>query len=174
MTELSDLEPACTLKEALAYYDSLPAVRAEEITGRWKGRELRTDHPMDGLLEVTGWYGKQFDGVNEVHPLLFTGADGDVFSVDPRRVPLGTAEKLPIGAVAKARTAMPVIKPVVRTKKPRARLRNMEHRGVVTASMIYDHLPIIDSFRRASEDTLLGVMDMRQNPRPYFFILQRA
>jgi hypothetical protein len=39
--------------------------------------------------------------------------------------------------------------------------------------MIYDHLPIIDIFRRVDEDTLLGVMDMRGLADPYFFILRR-
>lgn len=173
MTTLSDLEPACSLDEALAYFDGLPSVRSEEITGRWRGRELRTGHPMDGLLEVTGWYGKQFDGVDAVHPLLFTGRGGKVFSVDPRRVPLGLADRMPTGVAGRARAALPAFQELVATRKPRARLRNVEHRGVVTAAMVYDHLPIIDVFRRAADDTLLGVMDMRQNPRPYFFILQK-
>ena len=39
---LVDLEPACTTEQALALFDSLPAIRAEELTGRWSGRELRT------------------------------------------------------------------------------------------------------------------------------------
>ena len=42
--------------------------------------------------------------------------------------------------------------------------------GKVSAAMIYDHLPIIDIFRRVDEDTLLGVMDMRGLADPYFFI----
>lgn len=173
MTSLSDLEPACSLDEALTYFDTLPAVRAEEITGRWRGRELRTGHSMDGLLEVTGWYGKQFDSVDAVHPLLFTGRGGKVFAVDPRRVPLGLADRVPPQVAGGARAALPAFQPLVATRKPRARLRNVEHRGVVTAAMVYDHLPIIDVFRRASDDTLLGVMDMRKDPRPYFFILQK-
>jgi hypothetical protein len=173
MTTLSDLEPACSLDEALEYFDTLPALRAEEITGRWRGRELRTGHSMDGLLEVTGWYGKQFDGVDAVHPLLFSGRGGKVFAVDPRRVPLGLADRMSPSVAGGARSALPVLQPLVATRKPRARLRNLEHRGVVTAAMVYDHLPIIDVFRRASDDTLLGVMDMRKDPRPYFFILQK-
>ncbi len=67
---------------------------------------------------------------------------------------------------------MGALKPAIRTKKHRARLRAVEHRGVVTAAMVYDHLPIIDVFRRVDADTLLGVMDLR-GAEPYFFILQR-
>jgi hypothetical protein len=28
------------------------------------GTDLATGHPMDGLLEASGWYGKQFDDVD--------------------------------------------------------------------------------------------------------------
>lgn len=65
-----------------------------------------------------------------------------------------------------------MLRHVVGTRKPRARLRDVEHRGVVSAAMVYDHLPIIDHFRAVDDDTLLGVMDMRGAP-PYFFILSR-
>ena len=173
MTTLTQLEPTCTTEEALALYDSLPAIRAEELAGRWAGRELGTGHPMDGLLEASGWYGKQFDSVDEVHPLLFRQADGTIFPVDPRRIPLGLAGRIPAAAVDKSRWMLPVAKPAIRTRKHRARLRNLEHRGVVSAAMIYDPLPIIDSFRRVDDDTLLGVMDLRGVEAPYFFILSR-
>jgi hypothetical protein len=65
-----------------------------------------------------------------------------------------------------------VLKPAVRTKRHRARLRAVEHRGVVTAAMVYDHLPIIDVFRRVDDRTLLGAMDLR-GAAPYFFILEK-
>mgnify|MGYP006137890921 CR=1 FL=1 len=64
---LQSLERGCTAAQAWELFDSLPAVRAEDVTGRWRGRELPTGHPMDGLLEVTGWYGKQFDDADHVH-----------------------------------------------------------------------------------------------------------
>lgn len=170
---LVDLEPACTTQQALALFDSLPAIRAEELTGRWRGRELRTGHPMDGLLESSGWYGKQFDGVDAVHPLLFLGAGGEIYPVDPRRVPLGLADRVPAPVMARGHLLAKAFQPVLRTGKPKARLRNLEHRGVVTAAMVYDHLPIIDTFRRVDDDTLLGVMDLRDSSLPYFFVLAR-
>ena len=39
--------------------------------GRWRGRGLHTNHPLDGLLETFGWYGKEFVDAETVHPLLF-------------------------------------------------------------------------------------------------------
>ena len=48
-----------------------------------------------------------------------------------------------------------------------------EYRGVVSATMIYDSLPINDIFRKVDDDTVLGVMDLRFTPQPFFFILRR-
>ena len=52
-------------------------------------------------------------------------------------------------------------------------LREVTHRGVVTAAMVYDSLPIIDVFRRVDDDVRLGAMDMRGLPFPYLFVLRR-
>jgi hypothetical protein len=72
-----------------------------------------------------------------------------------------------------ARAAFGVLRPLLYTSRPKARLRTVEHRGVHTAAMVYDALPIIDVFRRATPDTLLGLMDLRGLPRPFFFLLRR-
>ena len=48
----------------------------------------------------------------------------------------------------------------------------VEHRGIVTATMTYDALPVNDHFRRVDEDTLLAVMDLRGSP-PFLFLLRR-
>ncbi|MFG3615276.1 DUF4334 domain-containing protein [Nocardia sp. NPDC047654] len=162
-----------TTQEAWALFDRLPAAPVEEITtGRWRGEELHTGHPMDGVLVASGWYGKQFDGPDHVHPLLFISG-GEVFPIDPRRVPLGLAGRVPLSGVRALRKLLPALAPALRTRKPTARLRAVEYRGVTSAAMVYDHLPIIDHFRRADEHTLLGVMDLRGMAEPYFFVLHR-
>ncbi|MFG1794997.1 DUF4334 domain-containing protein [Nocardia sp. NPDC049149] len=161
-------------EQALALFDSLPAVLADEITtGRWQGDEVDTGHPFAGVLVASGWYGKQFDDVDTVHPLLFATGAGEIFPVDPRRVPLGLAGKVPVAGIQAGKRLLPLLRPVLRTSKPTARLRNVEYRGVSSAAMIYDHLPIIDHFRRVDERTLLGVMDMRGLAEPYFFLLHQ-
>lgn len=67
-----------------------------------------------------------------------------------------------------------LIMPVLRTSKSRARLRMTEYRGKVSATMIYDQLPINDVFRKLHEDTVLGVMDNKIVNDPFFFTLTRG
>ncbi|MFC9964101.1 DUF4334 domain-containing protein [Nocardia ignorata] len=168
---LAALEPACPRDDALALFDSLPPVAPTELTGRWHGRELATGHRLDGLLAASGWYGKQFDGPDNVHPLLFATPRGDIFPVDPKRIPLGLVDKIPTALVEQTRRRLDLLAPTLRTARHRARLREINHRGTVTTAMIYDHLPIIDTFRRVDPTTVLGIMDYRRLPDPYFFIL---
>ena len=108
-----------------------------------------------------------------MHPLLFATAAGPR-PVDPALVPIGVLRDRPgIAHSRTARLAFRVVRPLVTTTKPRARLRAVEHRGVVTAAMVYDALPIIDVFRRVDGATVLGLMDLRGLPDPFFFVLRR-
>jgi hypothetical protein len=170
---LAALERGCTLDEALAFFDSLPPVTTEQLRGRFRGSEFPTGHPMEGLLEQFGWYGKEFVDEETVHPLLFRDASGKVFKVDPRKLPVELASRVPRVGGSVARHAFSALEPVIGTSKPRARLRNVEYRGKVSATIIYDHLPIHDYFRRVDDDTILGVMDRRGVERPFFFVLRR-
>jgi hypothetical protein len=160
--------------EALAYFDSLPTVTPAEMHGRWRGSGLPTGSPLDGLLEAYGWYGKEFLGAEAVHPLLFRDRGGRPRPVDPAWIPLSLLRGLP--AVARlwpVRTAFGRLRPLLFTHRPTARLRTIEHRGVSTAAMVYDALPIIDVFRRVGPDVVIGAMDMRGLPAPFFFLLER-
>lgn len=167
------------IADALAYFDSLPAVRVPELFGSWRGRGIPTGNPLDGLLERFGWLGKRFDGADEAHPLLFDDGRGGVVDVDPALVPLPVL--LPVllrvpgllrnrAAAAAFRSALPVL----RTTRPRARLRMTEYRGVVSATLCYDALPIHDVFRRVDDDTVLGVMDLRGLEQPFVFVMFRS
>jgi hypothetical protein len=161
-------------EEALAFFDSLPVVAPEEMLGRWRGSGLPTGSPLDGLLEAYGWYGKEFIDEETVHPLLFTDLTGSPRPVDPRLLPMallrdyaGFAHLWPL------RLLFIGIRPLLHTGRPTARLREITHRGVCTAAMVYDALPIIDVFRRVSDDVRLGAMDMRGLPSPFLFVLRR-
>jgi hypothetical protein len=161
-----------TEREALEFFDSLPSVPLDMLTGRWHGAGLPTGHPLDGLLESYGWYGKEFISPECVHPLLFSDGSGGVVVVDSRFLPTGLMVKTP-----KSSRLLPslfsLVRPLLRTTKARARLRMMEHRGKVSATMIYDYLPINDVFRRVDANSVLGLMDLRDVPQPFFFILRR-
>lgn len=163
-----------TTADVLALFDSLPPVSVEAILGRWRGTGLATGHPWDGLLERFGWYGKAFDGSEEVQPLLCKGRGGEIFAVNPAFVPMGLVNRH-IGLFHNrfAAAVFALAGRAVATGRPMARLRMMEFRGVATATMIYDSLPIQDVFRAAASDTLLGVMDLRGMAQPFFFVLRR-
>ena len=60
------------------------------------------------------------------------------------------------------------------TEKSQARLRMVAYRGKVSATMIYDFLPICDSFRRIDANTVLGAMDQKGDRHPFFFSLERV
>jgi hypothetical protein len=160
--------------DPLARFDGLPPVRVEEMTGAWRGRELPTGNRLDGLLGRFGWHGKRFDGPDAAHPLLFDDGRGGVVAINPALLPLSLALRWaglfrnPVAA-ALFRLALPAL----RTRRPRARLRMTEYRGVVSATMIYDALPVHDAFRRVDEDTLIGAMDMRGLDQPFLFLLWR-
>jgi hypothetical protein len=161
-------------EDALALFDRLPAVAVPELTGRWRGSGLPTGSPLDGLLEAYGWYGKEFVDAETVHPLLFPDRTGTPQPVNPGLIPIAVLRDHPgLAAHPLVRTAFGAVRPLLTTRRPRARLRAVEHRGVLTAAMVYDALPIIDVFRRVDAGTLLGLMDLRGLPDPYFFVLQR-
>ncbi|QSQ26423.1 DUF4334 domain-containing protein [Pyxidicoccus parkwayensis] len=150
-------------QDALVLFDSLPTVDLAFMRGTWKGSELRTGHALDGVLGATGWYGKQFLDEERVHPLLFFTVDRSaVFPVDPKKWPSPSRQ----GAVGQYRAD-------VETDTYKARLRLTEFRGKVSATMVYDDRPILDVFRKVDDNTVLGAMDARGMPQPYFFVLRR-
>jgi GXWXG protein len=123
---------------AVAFYDELPAVQTGELIGRWRGSGLPTAHPWDGLLEATGWYGKEFVDAETVHPLLFSAGGGRVVAVSPRLAPLGLLSRLSSRLSAAPPVPRFALRPALAlwaTRRPAARLRMTEHRGVVTATM---------------------------------------
>ncbi|MER6913476.1 DUF4334 domain-containing protein [Streptomyces sp. NPDC000594] len=58
-----------------------------------------------------------------------------------------------------------------------AGLWRVEFRGVVSAAMVYDRLPVVDHFRRLDDDTLIGAMDggpdILDDGRHLYFSLRR-
>ena len=144
------------------------------MIGAWKGAEVSTGNPLDGLLEAFGWHGKRFDSADAGHPLIFDTPAGDLVQVNPALIPLGTALRFPHALRRPlAAHAFRLLLPVLGTSKPKARLRMMEYRGVVTSTMSYDDLAIHDAFRKVDDDTLLGAMDLRGLDQPFIFILRR-
>ncbi len=54
----------------------------------------------------------------------------------------------------------------------------MEFRGEVTATMVYDAMPVLDHFKIVDDDTVMGIMNGKLEPLfgtadPYYFWLER-
>nr|WP_239522193.1 GXWXG domain-containing protein [Geodermatophilus sabuli] len=160
--------------DLLAFADRLLPADPDLLVGRWRGAELPTGSPLDGLLTAHRWYGKEFVDAETVHPLLFRDRAGVPRAVDPALAPLTLLRRTPgLARGRPARAAFAAVRPLLRTRRPAARLRRLEHRGVTTAALVYDRLPIVDVFRPVTPDLLLGLMDMRGLPGPFAFLLER-
>ena len=161
-----------TTDEATKAFDTLETADVDFMLGRWKGSELKTGNVMDGLLEAIGWHGKEFVSPEKVHPLLFR-CGGRIVTLGPRRLFTGMAVAGLASKFPPILTLFGLIKPLLITRRSRARLRMTEYRGKVSATMIYDNLPINDVFRKVDENTVLGVMDLKGMKQPYYFVLRR-
>ncbi|PQP42736.1 DUF4334 domain-containing protein [Mycolicibacterium austroafricanum] len=178
MVALTDVLTAVptTTAGALELFDSCPAIETDFMLGTWHGVELPTGHPLDGLLAASGWWGKHFKDCETVHPLLFPTADGaGLWPLNPALAfaGLGAATRLPVIGSRGFAGVITALKPALRARGPKARLRTTRYRGVDTATMIYDQLPVNDVFRSIDDRTVLGAMDLRGIRTPYFFVLQR-
>lgn len=163
---------ATSTAEAISFFDSLEAVPLEMMAGLWKGAELKTNHPFNGKLKNLGWFGKAFITADRVHPLIFKHNE-KLFSLNTRLIPPGL---LKIASTRNVEFLKPLLNKtslLLKTGQPSARLRMTHFRGVATTTMIYDYLPINDVFRKIDQDTVMGLMDMRDMEEPFFFILKR-
>ncbi len=168
------LSRGASQEEAFAFYDALDGASPEDMYGRWKGEELVTGHPLEGLLTASGWYGKEFVSAEHVHPLIFEKKNGRLYKVNPLWIPMNLPfDKIPRRLI---RPAMTIARPLIATRKSAARLRKIEYRGKLCAAMIYDKKDIIDVFRKVDDDTRLAIMDLKSldTDKTYFFVLCRV
>ncbi|MGK7946095.1 MAG: DUF4334 domain-containing protein [Microcystaceae cyanobacterium] len=163
-----------TQQEALDVFDTLDPVDLDFMIGRWQGSGLQTGHPMDGLLELSGWYGKEFIDPETVHPLLFNDGQGKIFKVAPNPTAMNWMLKVSLPQQDALKPFLTGFLLLLKTEESQARLRMMEYRGKVSATMIYDYLPINDAFRKIDENRVLGIMDYKMSSQPFFFSLQRV
>ncbi|MBE9139962.1 DUF4334 domain-containing protein [Nodosilinea sp. LEGE 07088] len=178
MNTLDQLDPIlqnkqATIDAALQLFDALEPVSLAFMIGRWRGSEISTHHPMDGLLAASNWYGKEFIDPETVHPLLFLDGQNRIFKVAPDLNAMKMSLNLPFFKHDAMRPVIRLMTSLSQTEASQARLRMMEYRGKVSATMIYDNLPINDSFKKVDDNTVMGVMDFKLVPQPFFFMLQR-
>ncbi|MCS5699123.1 DUF4334 domain-containing protein [Cyanobium sp. FGCU-52] len=166
--------PARDTRAALELFDRLPAVQPAEMLGSWRGESFASGHPLDGILETYHWHGKAFHSEDSVDPLLFRTRGGEVLPLRAVMPDPSWLERWPwLRRQAAGDGFQRWLLPLLNTRAPQARLRLLQHRGISTAAMIYDNLPIVDVFRRLDDQTLLGLMDARGIAQPFFFLLRR-
>lgn len=126
----------------------LATVEVEDILGPWRGGDFSTGHVASRVLEKVGWHGKRFDGPLAAVPLVCRGEDGELYS----NTEAGGGGEASLWPVA--------------------------FRGEVTATMVYDRLPVLDHFKRVDDDTLMGIMNGKLDSAfgvkdLYYFWLER-
>jgi hypothetical protein len=173
------LPPASTqldTRRALALFDTLAPVEVRFMFGTWYGRTVPTGHAFDGVLEACRWYGKAFHDAEHVDPLLFIAASGRATAVDPAylRPALWIADATPLPKTAIAGWIFQHLVPAIAARGSCARLRMRHLRGAASATLVYDRLPVCDTFRAVDENTVLGLMHRAGSHRPFFFALRRA
>ena len=161
-----------TTQDAIALFDSLAPATETQLIGSWTGQDIATGHPMDGMLAASYWHGKRFDSADDVHPLIHDVPVWGVRSLNPALMPIRLVTALPLRDRI-LRLLVPVLAPVLSTRKSKARLRTLSFRGRMHAAMCYDALPIHDIFAVIDQDTLMGWMDAKGMEQPYFFKLTR-
>lgn len=162
-----------TTDEALAFFDELEPVDQAFMLGNWCGDGFATGHRMDGLLERYNWYGKRFETTEKVHPLVFKRRNGELVSLNPILFPLPLAGRNRFSTSELAKRIFDLTTYVAKTDTAKARLRMTEYRGKVSATMVYDQIPVNDIFRKIDDNTVLGIMDQKGAKQPYFFVLKR-
>ncbi|MFE0748994.1 oxygenase MpaB family protein [Gordonia sp. NPDC058843] len=157
-------------------FDELPAVDAGELRGRWRGTEILTNHTLDGSLERIGWYGKHFDADGRAMPILIQTPAGRVYPLNPAMIPtplLLKPPRFPTRVDQVLRRILHATAPILSSDRPAASVRMIGYRGKQTAAMIYDKQPVIDTFKSAGPNLVLGAMQSRAEDRPHFFLLER-
>ena len=164
---------AVNTNDALKIFDDLEPVDLDFMMSRWRGSEVHTNHPLNGFLEVTNWYGKEFVTAEHVHPLLFMDNNNNLFKIAPNPTVMKLGLRLPILKSKNLQPILGILTSLLKTEASHARIRMTEYREKVSATMIYDNLAINDIFRKIDENTVLGLMDYKGVPDPFFFILKR-
>ncbi|MFJ9314586.1 DUF4334 domain-containing protein [Pimelobacter simplex] len=112
-----------------ALWADLATVEVEEMLGAWRGGDFATGHVASTVLEKVRWHGKRFDSPLEAVPLVCRGDDGELYS------------NLAAGGGGEAS------------------LWSVAFRGEVTATMVYDKMPVLDHFKKVDDATVMGIMN---------------
>ncbi|WP_312407885.1 GXWXG domain-containing protein [Rhizobium sp.] len=164
-----------TQERTLAWFRVLEPVNPAEMIGLWKGSGYPSDHPLDGVLENLGWFGKRFHSDLRADALLFERAPGKLIAIEPAYFPIGWILSFAgIGRKAFAPRLFSHITPRLGARGTTAVLQSRMDDKLITAAMVYDRQPIVDIFRRSKDGQIMGKMIVNGDPRHYFFKLAKV
>lgn len=162
--ELSGSPTQTALADA---FDALAPAGVGMLTGFWKADPGYAETPGGRLLIESGWWGARFVDQETVHPLLFRTGDGDgLFAADLLRV---------LALLGDGAQDLSARREQVETSAPIGRVRMIEYRGVVTATLVYDQVPVLDYLRVVDNDTMVAAVEGRgMVERPAYALLRRC
>lgn len=156
-------------------FPTLAALELSDLVGLWRGSHVPSGHPLDGVLENLGWFGKRFHPNLRADALLFRTGPARLVPVDPRFIPLRLALRLAsFGRSRVARNWFPYVQKMLRAKGPTATLQLLDLESTPTVAMVYDHQPVTDYFRRIDDRTILGMMCVKGDAKRFFFTLTKV
>ena len=162
-------------RSVLQRFRHLPPIEPVALVGLWRGRGIPSGHPLDGVLENLGWFGKRFTPGMRADALLFRSGERRLVAVDPAWIPLRLALRFHrIGRTRMARNLFSNLARRLRANGPVASVRSLPFEEVTSAAMVYEAQPIIDHFRRIDDRRVMGAMVIRGDDRRYFFELERV
>lgn len=168
------LEAGLSRVAATQRYFTLPSPSAADLVGLWQGRSLPTGHPLDGLLETLGWYGKWVEDPEHVHPLVFRRPSGDLIAIEPGLLPARLALAWPALARSRvARLSLASMAPLLEARAHGAGLERRSLHGRVGMALVYRRQPIIDHLRQVEPNQIIGMMEYKSKELPFFFLLTR-
>lgn len=131
-----------------ALWADLDVTDVESMRGSWRGGDFATGHVLSRVLEKVRWHGKRFGDPMDAVPLVCRNDEGDLYS---NTTAAGGGE---------------------------ASLWQVGFRGEVTATMVYDKLPVFDHFKRVDDNTVMGIMNGKLDSAfgiadLYYFWLER-
>lgn len=161
--------------ETITWFRSLEPVQPIEMLGLWKGAGIPSGHPLDGVLENLGWFGKRFHADMRADALLFQWRPDRLVAIDLGFVPIGLAIKAgPFGRTGLARSGFSYLQKACRARGTIASLKLRTLEDAATAAMFYDRQPVVDYFGRINDEELAGMMCVEGDARRFFFKLRKV
>ena len=150
-----------------ALFDTMKPVETAFMKGEWDGGAFETGHQTCKWVVDTKFAGKRFNSDRDVEPVFVWSAGGQKEFYKPNGY--AQASKGP-----QSRLATHCVEVQADSSKV-GQLREVRYRGKVTATLVYDSLPIMDYFLKVDENTVIAAADNKNKPEgTFFFWLRRA